>query len=119
MLKRTLLFCILLLLMAHVVLFEECYHSSNWRLRSLVERPQVVNGHKIGVFTIKKGKQLLSLPPEHDLLTMHPEGHEYNLLYCQHCCSPLHGTAYCPLLECHRCHEFGHASLVCKKTLNV
>jgi hypothetical protein len=113
--QAVLLYCIVLLLLCHISMFEECYSSSNWRLRSKVERPQKVNGYKVGVFTIKRGKQQLETSPTQILFNIPTSGHEYNLVYCQHCFSRNHRTAYCPLLECARCHEFGHASLLCKK----
>lgn len=107
--------------MCHVSMFEQCYTSKNWHMKSKVDRPFVIQGQKNtqrGVYTVKRGTQTLQYAP---LLTSStPMFHFYNmnnLMTCKNCSSKSHSLPLCPLLQCGRCNEFGHVLSICKKTL--
>jgi hypothetical protein len=114
---RPILYSLLVLTMCHVCLFEECYFSTNWRLRSKVERPFMFGKHQHGVFTVKRGVQTLQGSSKQQIAAMQHTGNAYNLLFCRECTSKMHNTSQCPLLQCMKCHEFGHVASTCKKTL--
>jgi hypothetical protein len=123
MLQQTILLCLLLLTMCHVCLFEQCYTSPKWHMKSKVDRPFVVKGHQKnshrGVFTMKRGTQTLQHSPvvPHMLATTQGVHHINSFISCTSCGSRSHQVTECPLLRCCHCSKFGHVSASCKKTL--
>ena len=122
MLSQCTWFCVLLLTMCHVALYEKRYLSDNWHVKSKVDRPYIVQGRKNvhkGVFTMRRGNQTLSSKGSGTLNNM-ASGHSVfmnNLIQCRHCQCRSHKVTQCPLLQCTRCLEFGHTTFYCKKTL--
>jgi hypothetical protein len=111
--------CVILLTMCHVHWFNQCYTlsytSSNWRVKSKVNRPLLVRRNRKGVFSIRRGTQSLQTIQTNTLLGMPHPGAEFNLLRCHLCLATCHSVVQCPLVECTKCHEFGHMSYLCKK----
>lgn len=121
-LTRVTLWCMLLLTMCHVAQFEQCYNSDNWHAKKKVDRPFVVPGKKCvqrGVFTMKRGKQTLSSACNVATQSMQSVSSVKmnSFLVCYFCKAKTHSVSRCPLLQCVRCHEYGHIATHCKKTL--
>lgn len=120
MLRQTIFLGVLLLTMCHITLFEQCYLSANWHMKSKVNRPFIVHGQKTsqrGVYTVKRGTQTLQHAPP--VTSSTPMFHFYNmnsLLTCRNCSAKTHSVSHCPLLQCEGCREFGHVLSGCKKT---
>lgn len=124
MLQQTIFLCLLLLTMCHVCLFEQCYTSPKWHMKSKVDRPFVVKGQKNshkGVFTMKRGTQTLQHIPAvpQALTTANCSSNFYmnSFITCDRCGCKSHKVTECPLLRCGLCSEFGHLTSSCKKTL--